>query len=122
MRFPIVTAALTLLAFLSPSAFAGTVSFVNGELVWQSTLCPVPAMPPSLAMAGSESRAEGLNAMIGQYNQYVQATQTYMNCVSSEVQHDGQTTNESIVRSGQAVIADMQRNVAVLGSALQAKP
>jgi hypothetical protein len=119
MRFPVAAVLITVVALFSLPAAAGNVTFVNGQAVWQSTLCPAPATPPSLANVNPEMRAEELNSLISQYNQYVQATQNYMNCISAEAQHDGETANEAIVHSGQAMIADVQKNVTVLGATLQ---
>jgi hypothetical protein len=120
MRFTANVVLASLIFFSFPSS-AGNITFVNGQNVWHSTQCTPPQTPPSLAAANPESRAEDMNTRITQYNQFVQASQSYMYCVSAEAQRDGEAANEAIVHSGESAIADMQKTVTALGASLQSR-
>lgn len=103
---------LTLLALVAATpAFAGNLSFENGRTAWHSTQCQKPVAPPSLTGAGSETAGNDMNALMGQYNAYVDAAQAYMNCLSNEAERDQSMVNQSIAASAQQTIAAMQSEV-----------
>jgi hypothetical protein len=46
-----------------------------------------------------------------QHNAYVDAAQSYMNCIGNESDHDQTAVNQAIAASAQAAIADMQNDL-----------
>lgn len=107
MKTYIIAALLILCA--SP-AFAGVVSFTNGQGSWQSTQCARPVPPPSAGLGG-EASAATMNAASANYGQFVAATQAYVNCLSEEARVDLAQSNQLIGTAVQAQMNDAQNQV-----------
>lgn len=94
------------------SAQAGVMNFNNGQGSWQPTRCPRP-VPPSAMPANSEAAAAQLNRSGVQFNQYVQAVQNYMQCITEEAKQDAQASSQAVLNSlsqqVQAAQADVDR-------------
>jgi hypothetical protein len=95
----------------STSAFAGTLTFDGGQTVWHSTQCIKPTAPPSVRSAHPDTSGEDMNAMMGEYNNYVDAVQFYMNCVSNEAATDQTAVNQQIQTSAQKIISESQADL-----------
>lgn len=119
MRIRLAFVVMTAVVVSALPSFAGTITATDGQVSWQSTECTAPAEPQSLIPANPETKANNMNAHIAEYNEFVQAAQAYMNCVSQESQRDANAASQAIVSAGQAVIEDEQRQVASLGAPLQ---
>ena len=112
--------AMTILPLLlAGPAIGGELSFSEGKVTWQSTQCPVPAIPAFPEAVNSETAANDMNWRVMQYNQYVLLAQAYMDCVSNESQRDAKATGQVIVNAGQTTIADTQNTVTQLSLAAQ---
>ena len=109
MRFMLFIVALMVLAAVPP-AMAGTVNFVDGRGSWQPSGCALPQAPSSLS-SNPEAAANDLNAGWAMHNQYAEAAQAYMNCVSAEAQRDGSATAQMISQTAQNLISQMQASV-----------
>lgn len=92
-------------------AFAGNLSFENGRTAWHTTQCQKPVAPASVASANSETAGNDMNALMSQYNAYVDAAQAYMSCISSEAERDQSMVNQAIAASAQQAIAAVQSEV-----------
>ncbi len=92
-----ILAAAMLMALASP-ALAGTITFSNGQGVWQSTNCPQP-MPPSVAHVNSETAASRMNGVVVNYNEYSQQQQAYMNCLTREAKMDADAAGSIVMQS-----------------------
>lgn len=120
MRYQFVWCFAVVLGITQP-AVAGELSFVDGHTIWRSTQCQEPAVPPLLSGIGSEAAANDVNIRITQYNQYVQQSQDYMNCISQEAQRDAGAASQAITATGQSIINATQNNVVRLKQSLQSK-
>jgi len=113
-------ALITLTLFATP-ALAGNVTVTaDGKMSWQSTQCTVPTPPPSLSK-NPETPANSMNARVTEYNAYVHAAESYMNCVSDEASRDAAGTSQMIVKTAQDIISREQEAVAASNAPLQAK-
>jgi nitrogen fixation/metabolism regulation signal transduction histidine kinase len=112
-------ALLTGVILTASPAYAGTVTRVNDQVVWQSTQCVAPATPPSLIASSPESHAEDLNMKISDYNQYVNLMHIYTECMSNEAQNDANNTAHSITASAQVVIDNTMQQADALGAPLK---
>ncbi|MGE3624509.1 MAG: hypothetical protein AB7H77_11665 [Bdellovibrionales bacterium] len=95
-------------------AMAGNVAVSeDGKVVWRSTKCQAPAVPPGLGN-NPETPANELNARVAEYNKYVPVVETYMNCMSGEAQKDAAATSQAVIDAAQKVIADEQAKLKAL--------
>ena len=118
MRAPIVLFIVSFLCAPTP-VLAGTVAIANGQTTWQPTACAEPAAPPSLINADRETSAGTMNRLMTQYNEYVGAMQTYMDCLNREGQDDARTTNTAVIRAVQDSINAAHAKVQNLGTTLK---
>jgi len=110
---------MTGIVFLSAPALAGNVTMVNGQVIWQSTQCVAPTVPPSLVAADRMTPADDMNTRILQYNEYAKLMQIYMECMSNEAQNDASRISQSIVSSAQTVIEETHKNMDALAAPLK---
>jgi len=117
-------AAAIILSLLASSAHAGTFSVdEKGQLLWQPSRCQPPtSVPPSLLEADRESKAGDMNQRAAQYNAYVQLTQTYMNCVSTEAEQDAAVAGAAVTAAGQGIIDGTQKDLEKIGAAVKERP
>jgi hypothetical protein len=92
-------------------ALAGNLTFDGGQTVWHTTQCQKPTPPTSVLGANPETRGEQMNSLISQHNAYVDAAQTYMNCISNEADRDQTMVNQAIASGAQHEIAGMQDEI-----------
>ena len=116
MRSGFIWGLATFLFALTP-AFAGELSFSDGQTHWKSTQCTVPKASPFLTNA--ETAANNLNFWVTQYNLYVEAAQNYMQCISDESGRDATTTSQAIINAGQDAINETQNTIKKLGAVQQ---
>lgn len=109
------------MALAAVPAAAGTLTFSGGQGSWKSTKCAEPPAPQSLLEANSETPASAMNALMAEYNEYANAMQAYMNCVSGEAQNDSETANKTIAQSAQAEIQAAGQKVSSFSAALGRK-
>ena len=102
---------LSAVLLAAPAAFAGNMTFDNGQASWHSTQCTKPVAPPSVLAAHPETAGEDMNALITKHNAYVDAAQAYMNCISGEAEGDQTKVDQAIAASAQQAIAAMQGDV-----------
>jgi hypothetical protein len=101
-----------LILFTAFPAYAGTYNLDDkGQLAWKPDHCDLPAPPPALREANSETAANDMNARATQYNAYVKEAQAYMNCVSTEAEKDATAAGQSVVNSGQGIIDKTQADL-----------
>jgi len=100
-------------------AHAGNLSFDNGQTSWHSTQCIKPNPPVSVMHAHPETAGDDMNGLIGQHNAYVDAMQTYMNCLGDESERDQTMVDQAITANAQKAIADAQAEVDSSSAALQ---
>ncbi len=112
------TQVLLITAMCTTPAIAGNASLTNGQGTWQSTQCVSPT-PPSPEAHDPETPANDVNLRVTQHNQYVQAANDYMKCISTEAQHDADTMSQAIVSAAQAVMHDTQALVDASAAPLQ---
>lgn len=96
--------------FISVPVLAGTVNVTDGQGAWQSTKCTKPEAPLGLSN-NPEIPANELNEKMAVYNKYVVEAQEYMACISREAQADAEASNQTILRTAQAVIQQTQEQV-----------
>jgi hypothetical protein len=112
------TVLMTAALLVAPPALAGNVSVVNGQTTWQPTECKQPATPPSLT-TGPETSANNVNLRVNDYNNYVQQSQAFMDCIANEAQRDAGAVSESIVNAAQSVIEQEKTKVTAMGAPLR---
>lgn len=110
---------ITGILLFSMPAMAGSVTSNDGQFAWQPAQCQAPVMPSSLLAADPETPADDMNKMVTEYNQYTQAMQVYLDCISKEAQTDANAIGQSITRSAQAMIDEAHKNMAQLGARLK---
>ena len=115
---PVSLLVLFLGLVLAMPAFAGNTTVNDGRGNWQSTKCSPPKTPAAMAH-DPEAAANDLNERIAQHNQFVAEAQAYMNCVSQEAQADADAASQVVTRAAQAIIQQMQSQVASSGALLQ---
>ena len=121
MRTTFVLALAGLMAVTVPAS-AGTLTFSEGQATWQSTACKEPAAPVlSVVTAHHETRADKMNVLMKQYNEYALQMQTYMDCVSNEAQKDSAAVNQAISSTSQGLIDSAQQKVNAAGGGLAQK-
>jgi hypothetical protein len=120
MRTQLLMTMTGIIAFSAP-AYAGTLTYTDGHAVWQSTQCTQPTEPSSIAHAHHEMPADKMNVLMTQYNQYVAAMQSYLDCVSNEAQTDSTTANQAISTGAQSAIDAAQKKITEVGQDLKAK-
>lgn len=121
MRF-ILSILFTGIVIISLPAMAGNVVVNNGQLSWQSTQCTEPSAPSSITSSSNrEAPAEKVNRHVTAYNDYVQKSQAYMDCVSQEAQTDSKIASDAITNAAQQKIDESRKSVADLGAPLQKK-
>ncbi len=100
---------------------AGNLAAVDNQLTWSSTQCTAPIAPESVTSVDRHAAAEDVNKRITDYNIYVAAAQTYMECVNKEAQTDSTNANQIIIQAAQKIIDDKRKDVADFGAPLQPK-
>lgn len=116
MRSFITFAAVATLAiaFVAP-AQAGTLSLQNGQTTWEATGCQAPTAPVFME-PGDRASGNALSANMEAYNQYSQAVQAFLTCVSTEASRDlataGQQINAQIGQVQAAWQQDLQKRQA----------
>ena len=119
MRVPFY--ALILVASLwAGTASAGSLNFADGRGTWQSTQCQQP-QPPAGLSGDPEAAANNLNAQWVEHNQYAEAAQAYMNCLSAEAQRDANAASATISQTAQSAIQQMQASVESLAARLRSR-
>lgn len=108
--------AATLMGLAAGMAHAGAMNFTNGQGVWRSTQCARP-VPPS-QQTNSETPANAMNRTTTDFNQYIDATNRYMACVTQEAKVDAEASSRMVLNSLQQDIANMQVEVLNQRSAL----
>lgn len=106
----VAIAAVTIAAAMP--AQAGTLTYQNGQATWEATGCQAPVAP---AFMDPDARASGnaLSANMEAYNQYTQAVQAFLTCISNEATQDmaaiSQQINSQIGQVQGAWQQDLQR-------------
>ncbi len=103
------TAALTVTAL---TAQAGTLTYQNNQVTWEATGCQAPTAPAFME-PGDNRTGNALSANQEAYNQYAQAVQAFLTCVSNDANQDlaavGQQVNGQIAQVQAAWQADLQK-------------
>ncbi len=116
MNRTFLAVAATALGLVAGLANAGTLNFTNGQGAWRSTQCARP-VPPSQT-TNSETPANAMNRTTTDFNQYIDATNRYMACVTQEAKTDAEASSRVVLNSLQQDIANMQVEVLNQRSAL----
>jgi hypothetical protein len=110
-------ALIAVMALAASPAFAGVVNFNNGQGSWRPSHCQKP-VPPSASVMNSEAPATLLNQRGVNFNQYAQASEQYMRCLTQEAQVDanaaGQTVLNSLAQEVQNTQAEVNRERAAI--------
>lgn len=113
----IAIAAVAAAAFIAAPASAGTLTYQNGQSTWEATGCTAPTAPAFMEPSASAS-GNALSANTEAYNQYSQAVQAFLVCVSNEANQDlaaiGQQINSQIGQVQNAWQQDLARKQAEL--------
>ena len=103
-----------LLAFcllVAPGAYAGNLTFDNGQTIWHSTQCTKPVAPESFLKAHPETAGDEMNNLAARHNAYVDQAQKYMNCISSESESDQNMVNKAIADGAKQAISEVQAEI-----------
>lgn len=106
---------------MAAPAVAGNLTFNNGKTSWISTQCKKPAPPASVLAAEPETAGNDMNALIDKHNVYVNEAQNYMNCISSEAEHDQNMVNQEIMAGAKNAITAMQTEINRFSSPLRGR-
>lgn len=119
MRILIVLTVAFLFGLTVP-VFAGSLTYTDGKGNWQPSRCVMPQVPTSLS-GNPEAAANDLNNQWTQHNQFVDAAQAYMNCVSDEAQTDANGSGQLVTQNAQALIQQMQATVSSITARLNSR-
>jgi hypothetical protein len=115
-------AAFALFALLLPAAGsqAGELKYAAGQGSWQPTQCPRPVRPANLPQDPATA-ADDLNDRVVSYNAYAAQTQTYLDCVSKEVERDAQAAQYVLTESSKKLMDSAQAELAQIQQQLKKK-
>ena len=119
MRYSMFAMTLALGLF-SIAAQAGSLSYTDGRGGWKSTMCTKPERPAALP-SDPEIAANDLNERIAAYNIYAAQTQAYLDCLSKEVERDGQSAQYVLQEASKKLMQESQDELSVIHDQLQRK-
>lgn len=112
--------AVAAIAFAAPAS-AGTLAYQNGVATWEATGCPTPTAPSYMDPSSGGKTGNSLSANVEAYNQYTQAVQQFLNCISAEANQDLAAISQQVGNQIQQVQAAWQADLARRNADMQTK-
>lgn len=112
---------LGMFCLFSSAAIAGTVSHAETTITWNSTTCTAPEKPASIFDENAETPALRMNERAKAFNDYIQAAETYMQCLSNEAARDASDYSQSITQAAEEQITTLKNDIEAASLRLQTR-